>query len=259
MEVKNVINKIVKRSFNAVGLDLMRSGEAQRSSHRKGNERTWRERLQHAAKLGFSPRTILDGGAFRGLWSREVAGLFPGAQIVLVEPNPFVQELIKTNISHILPSPILLNVALGESQKRASFNIWRDVDADQGASLLDHVVGQANRVVEVNVDTLDNIARRLSFMPDLIKLDLQGGELAALKGGTEVLQHAEFAVVEFGCLDAYIKRATPRELLDIMYDNNFCLYDIVSCADRPYDGALTGGDFFFVKSSSILRSYKGWE
>lgn len=259
MEIKSMLNKIVKRSFNAVGLEVMRKGEAQKSSIRKGNERTWRERLRHAAKLGFSPRTILDGGAFRGLWSKEAAELFPTAQIILVEPNPFVQELIQSNISHILPSPILLNVALGESQRKASFNIWRDADADQGASLLDHVVGQANQIIEVEVDTLDHIAHKLSLLPDLIKLDLQGGELAALKGGTEVLKHAEFAVIEFGCLDAYVGRTTPRELLDIMYNNDFCLYDIVSCGDRPYDGALTGGDFFFVKNSSVLRNHKGWE
>jgi hypothetical protein len=73
------------------------------------------------------------------------------------------------------------------------------------------------------------------------------------------LKYAELAIIELGCLDAYINRTTPRELIDIMYDNDFCLYDIASCNDRLYDGALTGGDLFFVKNSSNLRKYKGWE
>ena len=47
--------------------------------------------------------------------------------------------------------------------------------------------------------------------------------------------------------------------MDIMYDNSCCLYDVASCSDRPYDGALTGVDFFFVKNSSVLRKHKGWE
>ena len=44
-----------------------------------------------------------------------------------------------------------------------------------------------------------------------------------------------------------------------MYDHDYCLYDIIDLHDRPYDGALTGGDFFFVKNSSPLRRYKAWE
>ena len=46
--------------------------------------------------------------------------------------------------------------------------------------------------------------------------------------------------------------------MDIMYDNNFVLYDIVSLINRPYDEALGGGDLFFIKNSSRLRDYKGW-
>ncbi len=220
---------------------------------------TWKERLQHAKRLGLSPRVILDGGAFKGFWSRDVAEIFPGVQIVLVEPNPFIQDTIRSNIADIRPLPILLGVALGQSQGNASFNIWRDENSETGASLLDHVRGEPHRVIQVEIDTLDSISARLGLSPDLIKLDLQGGELAALNGGTTVLRDAEFAIIEFGCLEAYIGRATPRDILTIMYDNGYCLYDIADCHYRPYDGAMTGGDFFFVKNSSVLRRYKGWD
>jgi FkbM family methyltransferase len=220
---------------------------------------TWKERMEHAKKLGFSPRVIIDGGAFRGVWSRGAAHLFPGAQIVLIEPNPFVREYIERNISHIQPPPKILNVALRESSGKTKFNIWREKESDTGASLLNHVSGNPNEVIEVDVETLDNISHQMSLVPDLVKLDLQGGELSALKGATHVLKHAEFMIIEFGCLEAYIGRTTPRDLLEIMYENDYCLYDIVDCHYRPYDGALTGGDFFFVKNYSVLRNYKGWE
>lgn len=248
-KLKKLIHKIVKRPLNAFGLDIVRQTTA----------RTWKKRMQLAKKLGFSPKVVIDGGAFTGLWSKEIAELFPGIQIIIVEPNSSVQKIIAHNTSHIRPAPIILNVALGEYQRKASFHIWRDEDSDTGASLLNHVSGKAKREIQVEVDTLDNIAQRLDIRPDLIKLDLQGGESAALKGGEKVLKEAEFAIIEFGCLEAYIARATPRDILDIMYDNNYVLYDIVDCHDRPYDGALTGGDFFFVKNSSVLRHYKGWE
>jgi len=46
--------------------------------------------------------------------------------------------------------------------------------------------------------------------------------------------------------------------MDIMYDNGFYLYDIVDLRYRPCDGALAGGDFFFIKASSKLRARKDY-
>ena len=247
--MKSFIKKVVTRSFNAIGLDIVRQGHARR----------WGSRMRHAKELGFSPKAILDGGAFRGLWAKDAAEIFPGAQLVVVEPNPALQEIIARNVSGIDPLPKIVEAALGETPGTAPFNIWHEADADQGASLLDHVSGKAGKVVDVNVETLDGIAERLAFKPDLLKLDLQGGELAALNGGQEVLRHAELVLVEFGCLEAYVGRTTPRQLIDKMYDSGFCLYDIVDMSNRPYDGALTGGDFIFIKTTSALRSHKGWE
>jgi hypothetical protein len=43
-----------------------------------------------------------------------------------------------------------------------------------------------------------------------------------------------------------------------MYANDYCLYDIIDLIYRPYDNALTGGDFFFVKNNSPLKSHKGY-
>ena len=43
------------------------------------------------------------------------------------------------------------------------------------------------------------------------------------------------------------------------FDHDYCLYDLVDLHYRPYDRALTGGDYIFVKNSSALRAYKGWE
>lgn len=249
--LRTSLSKIINLPLNAIGLALVGKGSSVKP--------TCSERIRHAKELGFSPRVIIDGGGFKGLWSQEIARIFPGTKIIIIEPNPFVQEDIKKNISHIQPHPIIYSVALGESLGKAKLNIWRDEKSDPGASLLDHVSGKAQKAIEVDVDTLDNISQQTSLTPDLVKLDLQGEELSALKGAVQVLKNAEFMIIEFGCLEAYEGRTTPQDLLDIMYENDYCLYDIVDCHYRPHDGALTGGDFFFVKNSSVLRSYKGWE
>lgn len=251
---RGALRKLVNMPLGAIGFALVR-----KDASRPHLMPTWKERMVHAKSLGFSPRVIFDGGAFTGLWSRDAAHLFPGTRIVLIEPNPFVRESLDRNMSHIQPPPRLCSVALGSCSGRTNLNIWHEGTPDAGASTLDHVSGPARKVMEVDVETLDDIAKETSLMPDFVKLDLQGGELAALKGAEQVLKHAEFVMIEFGCLEAYVGRTTPRDLLEVMYCNDYCLYDIVDCHYRPYDGALTGGDFFFVKNSSVLRSYKGWE
>ena len=252
--ILNRFGRMINMPLNRIGLSLVRTGQSVKDSMP-----TWKERMELAKQIGFSPRFIFDGGAFKGLWTQETARLFPGAEIVLIEPNSYVLESIKKNISHIQPTPTIINAALGELKGKAKLNIWREAESDTGASLLSHVSGNAANVIEVDVETIDNISERTAIVPDLVKLDLQGGELAALKGATKVLKHAEFVVVEFGCLEAYIGRTTPHDLIDLMYANNYCLYDIVDCHYRPYDNALTGGDFFFVKNDSVLREYKGWD
>lgn len=122
--------------------------------------------------------------------------------IILIEPNPFLQDIIRANVSNIWPVPTILNVALGDSPGSSSFNIRGNVVQDQGASHLAHVMGEASQKIKVEVDTVDNIVERNSFIPDLIKLDLQGGELAALNGAQQTLQHAELVIFEFSCLEA---------------------------------------------------------
>jgi len=212
-----VIQGITKNAKKAVNLLLSAFGVEIKRIYKSGvptqSLPTCIARLRHAKSLGFFPKVIFDGGAFEGNWSVSVAQIFPESQIVLMEPNPFIQDRLKNNIEKIHPKPILLNIALGEMPKESLFNIWGDVSSAASASLLDHVATVAKTRVQVAVDTLDNVSERLELEPDLIKLDLQGAEVLALKGGNKVLKKAEFAIIEFGCLEAYINRANPRHLL----------------------------------------------
>ena len=124
--------------------------------------------------------------------------------------------------------------------------------------MLDHVQGEATRSVPVDVKRIDDIAEQTGLKPDLLKLDLQGAELPALKGAVQVLESCEFCVIEFGCLEAYKKRTTPAELLSFMDEQGFILYDIVDVKYRPFDGAMMGGDFFFVKRDSQLKAHRDY-
>jgi FkbM family methyltransferase len=220
---------------------------------------TCKQRLEHAGRLGFAPRFVVDAGAYIGSWTEMVASIFPDADFLLIEPNPCVTEKLTEKVSFLGDRAHVVAKAIADEPGVLSLNIWGDPETATSASLQTHVKGPAETVVQVEVEALDNLLQQYHMRPDLVKLDLQGAEYQALLGAVETLQYAKMFIVEFGCLEAYVGRTTPRQLLDLFYDNGYSLYDLVDCHYRPYDGALTGGDFIFVRNDSLLRNYKGWD
>jgi FkbM family methyltransferase len=219
-----------------------------------------KDRIKNLKNIGFKPMCIFDCGASVGYWSCETSKTFPGVQLMAIEPNELVVAKTKELLSKIKPMPIIEQCAIGAKDGTAFLNVWDNEETKMsGSSLKDHVQGDPQKKMEVVINRLDTLASKYDLQPDLIKLDLQGYELEALKGASELLKTTEVFIIEFGCLPAYVDRATPNDLLNIMYENDYCLYDIVDLIYRPYDNALTGGDFFFVKNSSNLKCYKGYK
>jgi FkbM family methyltransferase len=209
--------------------------------------------------LGFHPKVIFDCGASVGYWSWEVGKLFSGAQLVAFEPNKRVIRKTIELLTKLTPTPIVEACAIGAEDGFAFLNIWDNVETKMsGSSIKEHVQGEPRQRDKVTLKKLDTICDAFGLKPDLLKLDLQGYEIEALNGAEALLETTEVVITEFGCLEAYMNRATPNDLLTMMYSKDYCLYDIVDLIYRPYDNALTGGDFFFVKNSSQLRNYKGY-
>lgn len=252
--MKSVFSKCINAALSPLGVRIARIRAAQPSEPHYAMPGCL-ERLRHAANLGFAPNQIIDAGAFTGGWTEGVANIFPDARFLVVEPNPHTQEEIKSTLAPFGDKVTIEQKAIADQQSTMTFNIWGDPLKATSASLQTHVRGEADNRIEVGVDTIDNLATKYGLSPQLIKLDLQGAELKALLGCQNTLKTTEMFIVEFGCLQAYVDRTTPRQLMDIFYDNNYCLYDIVDCHYRPYDKALTGGDFFFVKQDSLLKEH----
>jgi len=225
---------------------------------------TWKDRMKHIKEIGFSPKVIFDCGAFIGKWAATVSEIYPKAKLVLIEPNVNLLNEIEQRISSIRERTTIVTAAVADKFGKGTLNVWDNpkhnnkITALAASSLLKHVQGEPEKKIEIDITTLDNIAEETKKIPDLLKLDLQGGELKALLGAKKILDSVELCIIEFGCLEAYIDRTTSRDLMDIMYDNGFYLYDIVDLRYRPYDGALAGGDFFFIKASSKLRTHKDY-
>lgn len=253
--MKRFAKKLLNTCVAPLGLEVVRHQRDDAGSESTFTMPSTLSRLRHAHSIGFHPTQIVDAGAFSGGWTTEVESVFPGASYLVIEPNPYLHATIRESTSPFGSRATLIPKAIGERPGTLKLNIWGDPKKATSASLQSHVRGKAENEVDVEVTTIDQLLEEHCFTPQLIKLDLQGAEMKALRGCAKALDATEMFIVEFGCLNAYIDRATPNEILEIFYDNNYSLYDIVDCHYRPYDGALTGGDFFFVKNSSSLKSY----
>ena len=146
--------------------------------------------------LRANPPLVLDLGANRGDFSREVEAEF-GGEFRLVEANPSLVAKIRATASFQV-----LHAAVGGTNEAVVFNIAAN---DEGSSVLALPESSAyNSVrtgtVEVEQVTLEELVLAETRPVDLVKLDIEGAEVAALCGlSSAALGSLAQITVEFHC------------------------------------------------------------
>jgi hypothetical protein len=78
------------------------------------------------------------------------------------------------------------------------------------------------RQVDVPVLRLDNFrSEQAAAFPDLIKCNIQGTELDALRGGIEVLARASWLLIEVQFIPAYAQACHPAEIDSFLWEKGF--------------------------------------
>jgi FkbM family methyltransferase len=177
--------------------------------------------------------TFLDCGANHGLLSFGLAGRH-GSKIDfhLFEPNPkLVRSIEKTKALYPGMRMTLNAVAVSEIEGVVSFAI-EEVQTGQS-----HISAEGDGV-EVPCITLDAyIEERQLPRVDLLKLDVEGYELAALRGAYRALQRRTIQAVYFEYFEKYLVRVSPPEEL-IRYLDTLG-FEVCFC--RPCDYEPRGG------------------
>jgi len=96
-------------------------------------------------------------------------------------------------------------------------------------------------------------------IPELIKLDVQGYELEALKGASKTFGKTEVYILEVSLFsDDAEKIPIFHQVVNFMAERNYYAYDLPGYLRRPLDGALGQVDICFVKKDSFLRKENKW-
>jgi len=146
-------------------------------------------------------KTVFDGGANVGQFARAAAETYPGASIYCFEPLRAAAAQLCRNLAD-RPQVQLVESALGSRDGTAVFH---PNESSQSSSVLPQTATHARSFsqdkqltpIEVSVMRLDTFASgKLLPPPILIKLDLQGFELEALKGAPDLLRRTDYVLAE---------------------------------------------------------------
>lgn len=233
--------KLVKKAFNLVGLDVIKSSMNPKDS-----------------LLGirnFSINTIIDIGANTGQFAKEILKIFPHARILLFEPLPTAFKELREWASNKEVNARLFNVALGEIE--GSIEMFYHVDHSPSSSLLkttnknERLYPFVKRQVPVSIrlTTLDKIISESHELLDydiLIKIDTQGYEDRVIKGGTNTFRCAKACMLEINIDLLYEGQAEFVVLVNLLHELGF---RYAGNLDQIYakDGHVIFLDAIFIK------------
>lgn len=193
-------------------------------------------------KRGFTAGTFIDVGAAEGgfFLLRRQMDLFPGARHFFIdamqENEPIYRKLAgKFGAGYEIAA---LSCVEGQLALRIDPDFY-NTHVDQ---LQPGTPYAATRLVPAH--TLDSVVERHALQPPFaVKLDVQGGELDALRGGLRSLDQAVCVTVE---IQIFSERDTLVELLAFMQGRGWALYDITDLAYYVSD------DTFYVCYATFI-------
>ena len=200
--------------------------------------------------------TIFDIGANRGQTARRYRAKFPNAQIHCFEPFP---ESVAALEQHFATDPKIRIVpkAVTDTTGPATFHVNAQTDTN---SLLPRPTSDRRYypktagpkdTIEVETINLDDYVSENNLAGiDILKFDIQGGELNALRGATELLGSGQVSLIytEIMFITHYVDAPLYHELASYLADFDYSLFDVYNL-ERATNGQLRYGDALFVSET----------
>ncbi len=168
-----------------------------------------------------SSMNCIDIGAHLGSVLSLINQLSPNGKHIAIEPIPYKYKWLKSKF----PSSEIFQVALSDTNGEVDFYLQPQRSGFSGLRL--HGSDESNgdvTVLTVNCVRLDDIVP--SDLPiGFIKIDVEGGELAALKGGESILKRDRPTIL-FECAKSALEahNVSPSEVYEFFHTYNYSLF-----------------------------------
>ena len=147
---------------------------------------------------GYANPVVLDIGANKGAYSDAILKICPAAMFFAFEPS----DIARKELQNKFKEGKVTIVPIGLSDSLGTKTLWSDKSGSVLVSFtkrrLDHFGISFDLQDEVQVKTLDVWYEKTFTIPDLIKMDVEGHELAILNGGNLTWPLAQVIQLEFG-------------------------------------------------------------
>ena len=188
--------------------------------------------------------TVLDIGAHIGYYTLISAKIIgESGKVFSFEANPANYAILKKNIEvNGYHNVTAIETAISDFQGNAKLFFERSSNTRWSSIYNIHGEG---KYIDVGVSTVDEILKDYTGSINFIKLDIEGAEMAALRGLTNILnKNREIKiVVEFRPSILIRAGIVPQEFLDYFATNGFQLF----YADEVHDQILPAGQEEIIK------------
>jgi FkbM family methyltransferase len=202
-------------------------------------------------RLGIDAPVIFDIGANEGQTTRRYRQHFANAPIFAFEPYPASFEKLSAafpNDSSVKVFPLAVSDQVGTATLYVNH-------FDPTHSLLPRPSSQRRyypryagpkTTIEVEVTCIDTFAAQNDIKEiDILKLDIQGGELNALRGALQALQSVPLVYLEIAFVPHYENAPLLYETWKFLADLDYSLFNIYDLYTAS-NGQLRYGDALFI-------------
>ena len=188
----------------------------------KGYEKKYSEAMLKNIENNFR---IWDVGANKGIYIKKFLKINKVNSVIAFEPTPYLCKFIKYKFSEPIKNRKLFvyNYALADKSKNNFFWVSKKKNNSVENSLIYH---PDKTKIKVNQKKPDELVTKKKFkIPNLIKLDIEGGELKFLEGSKKILKYKAlrhlFIEVHFSKLNKLYGKNGVTKIIKILKNSGF--------------------------------------
>lgn len=214
---------------------------------------------QQALMSNTKVEIIFDVGSHVGQTACKYINLFPDAKIHCFEPSEGSFKILDQTYGEY-DYIMTHKIAIADVSNREKFYYINNDKFSAANSLLKPAIEHNNylefsmdcpQIVETNTIKIDDFCYQHKIDKiHILKMDIQGGELKALKGATHLLgqQSIDLLYTEVSFVKLYEGQAFFYELCEFLKEYGYVLYGLYSL-QYGKNGVLAWGDAIFISSN----------
>lgn len=211
-------------------------------------------------KVATQPTVIFDCGANVGFVTYQLHKRFSAAKIYAFEPNPSVVEVLQKSVKTI-PNVEVLNLGIGEEKDKLNFfknnNTGTSSFLEPNDFHVAHLARKYNKIEVPVVDIQTFCMEKNITKIDILKLDIEGFELKALKGCYEMLQNnqIDFIYTEVNLVPTYEGQCLIEEIIAYLRNLNYIPYNFYGNNETAFrESSIT--NILFMSQNTALKLNK---